>query len=146
MWAGDDIAAPEPVVIVRLLVRRETRGGWELFCVRTTKGLDIPTMFLGGDDGWRPAPEGVAALTSRYLLEDAPTRCVGFVRNVVPVPDETYRLPTPLAHVPVFTPRDPSPVRHRDGDTWIGASDAPSLVAQRHWWPIAREVLAWRHE
>jgi hypothetical protein len=145
VWVGDDIDVPEPTVIVRLLIQRETPGGRELFCVHTPKGYDIPTLFLGGEDGWRPAAEGIADLTAQYLGTSTPTRCVGFVRNLVPAPDETYRLPAPVAHVPVFTPRE-SLAPPNDAGTWIGASDARSLLATRHWWPIACEALGWRHE
>jgi hypothetical protein len=141
VWVGADLDVPEPAVIVRLLLRRATPAGQELFCVRTPKGFDIPTVFLGGVGGWRPASAGVADLTSQYLAEELPTRCIGFVRNVVPHPDETYRLPTPVGHVPVFTPRHPSPAPASEAGTWIGAADAPSLLAERHWWPIAGEVL-----
>jgi len=143
MWAGDDIEVPEPTVIVRLLLKRETAAGTELFCVRSPKGLDIPTAFLGDGDGWRPAPEGIAGLVSRYLDDDAPTRCVGFVRNVVPEPDEAYRLPVPLAHVPVSTPRNPELSPSSETGTWLGATRALALLTERHWWPIACAALGW---
>jgi hypothetical protein len=145
VWVGDDIEVPEPTVIVRLLVQRDTSAGRELFCVPTSKGFDIPTQFLGSEGGWRSASDGIADLTSQYLGKDALTRCVGFVRNLVPTPDETYRLPVPLAHVPVFTPRE-SLVPSSDAGTWIGAADGHSLLAERHWWPIACEMLGWPPE
>jgi hypothetical protein len=139
IWAGDDVEVPEPSVIVRLLVRRDEPGGADLFCVRTPKGLDLPSLFL---DGLTPAA-GVRELALRHLGRDVATRCVGFVRNVVPVADDSYRLPVPEAHVPVFTPRDASaaPV----GGTWAGAAEAPALLAERHWWLIASEALGWPH-
>ncbi|GAA1650526.1 hypothetical protein [Actinoplanes couchii] len=140
VWSGADIEVPEPAVIVRLLVQRQAGTGRELFCIRTPKGLDIPTVFLGTEDGWRPASEGIAELTSQFLTDGTATRCVGFVRNIVPAPDETYRLPAPLAHVPVFTPRDATAVPPEDAGTWIGD---PSPLAERHWFPIACEVLGW---
>ncbi|MEV4352359.1 hypothetical protein AB0J83_48515 [Actinoplanes sp. NPDC049596] len=184
-WAGADLAVPAPTVIVRLAVFRPTA----LFCVRTPRGFDLPTLFLDG----LPALAGVAQLTRRHLRApatthapadpavapgpaipagaspraaastrsnattsasgnngasrtagfngDLPTRCIGFVRNVVPKPDETYRLPAPLAHVPVFTPRDAA-LRPAEGTgTWIEASEAPASLSERHWWPIVREAL-----
>ncbi|MEU4622633.1 hypothetical protein AB0G04_22025 [Actinoplanes sp. NPDC023801] len=104
-------------------------------------------MFLGDRGGtWRPAAEGVRELTSRHLGRDAATRCVGFVRNVVPVGDESYRLPVPEAHVPVFVPRDPSLLPVDGSGSWVGASDAPALLAERHWWLIACEALGWPHD
>ena len=143
VWVGADIEVPEPAVIVRLLVRRTTLAGQELFCVQTPKGFDIPTVFLGSGDEWRPVSEGIADLTSQYLAQEVPTRCVGFVRNVVPTPDKTYHLPTPVAHVPVFTPDNQSLAPAGDAGAWIGAAHAPSLLAERHWWPIAYEVMDW---
>jgi hypothetical protein len=143
VWVGAELEVPEPAVIVRLLVQREVPAGRELFCVETAKGADLPTVFLGTDDGWRPALAGVADLAARYLGRSAPTRCVGFVRNVVPTPDETYRLPAPTAHVPVFAPTDPSLVPSAGAGTWIGGTAAPSLLSGRHWWPIACELLGW---
>ncbi|MFF5083896.1 hypothetical protein ACFY36_43175 [Actinoplanes sp. NPDC000266] len=109
--------------------------------------------------------EGVSRLTRQYLpaaqrrpeaggssrAAEAPqaatfgggveTRCVGYVRNIVPEPDEGYRLPVPLAHVPVFTPRDPALAPAEGAGTWIAAAEAPALLAERHWWPIAQETF-----
>jgi hypothetical protein len=139
VWAGTDVEVPSPTVIVRLLVQR----GPELFCVQTPKGLDIPTLFLGEANGWRPASAGITDLTSRYFAAGLPTRCVGFVRNVVPIPDPAYHLPAPIAHVPVFMPRAPAPPPPSAAGTWVPAADAPALLADRHWWPIACEALGW---
>ncbi|WP_127502569.1 hypothetical protein [Actinoplanes solisilvae] len=143
IWGGADIDAPEPAVIVRLLVQRDGPGGRELFCVSGARGPDLPTVFLGGPDGWRPAKEGVSALTRQYLGTDAPTRCVGFVRNIVPRADDSYRLPVPVAHVPVFTPHDPTLQPAEDTGEWIGELQAATLLRERHWWLIARDTLGW---
>jgi hypothetical protein len=162
IWVGDDLEVPQPSVIVRLLLRRDPS---ELFCVRTPKGLDLPTLFL---DGLSPAA-GVRELALRHLGRDVATRCAGFVRNVVPVAGDSYRLPVPLAHVPVFTPHDPSAApsaggtrgdaaggtgadatggtgADATGGTWVGAADASVLLAERHWWLIACEALGWPHD
>ncbi|XVU21749.1 hypothetical protein ACQPZJ_31315 [Actinoplanes sp. CA-054009] len=138
VWAGDDLEVPAPTVIVRLAVFR----AGELFCVPTPRGFDIPTRFLAG----LSAMEGVSGLTRQHLPPtpgggDVATRCIGYVRNVVPAPDKSYRLPAPLAHVPVFTPRDPALTPPEGTGTWIGAAEAPALLAERHWWPIAQEIL-----
>jgi hypothetical protein len=146
IWAGRNIEVPEPTVIVRLLVQRATTAGRELFCVRTSKGFDMPAVFLGSGDMWRPAAEGLAELTSQFLAEGAATRCIGFVRNVVPAADGTYRLPTPTAHVPVFTPVDAALAPSSGAGSWIGAGDARALLTDRHWWPIACEALGWPHQ
>ncbi|SNY42314.1 hypothetical protein [Paractinoplanes atraurantiacus] len=133
VWAGDDLEVPPPAVIVRLAIFRAR----ELYCVRTPRGFDLPTLFL---DGLSPM-EGVSRLTRQHLPTapggDVPTRCIGYVRNIVPEPDESYRLPAPLAHVPVFTPRDPTldPARgHRRLDqcrTGPGSAGRTALVAHR---------------
>ncbi|NUR71770.1 MAG: NUDIX hydrolase [Hamadaea sp.] len=144
VWAGAELEVPEPAVIVRLLLLRE--GGQELFCVRTEKGFDLPTLFLGGDGGWRSVAYGIGELTTRYLGHIAPVKCVGFVRNVVREADAAYRLPVPFAHVPVFTPTEPYAgwADLKGEGVWIGVADAPVLLSQRHWWPIARVRLASR--
>jgi hypothetical protein len=138
-WVGADVEVPEPTVIVRLALVR----GRELFCVRTAKGFDLPAVFLGTGEQRRPASAGIADLTLQYLGAEAATRCVGFVRNVVPVPDESYHLPAPLAHVPVFTPRDPALVPLGGAGTWIRPAEAPRLLSERHWWTVVREGLGW---
>ena len=145
VWVGADLDVPEHTVIVRLLLRRTTEAGRQMRCVQTPKGLDIPTVFLGQDGGWRRASDGIVDLMSQYLDDDASTRCVGFVRNIVPTPDETYTFPTPVAHVAVFTPTDSSFIPTSAAGTWIGATEAPVLLAKRHWWPIACELLDWAY-
>jgi hypothetical protein len=134
VWAGDDIEVPDPTVIVRLLLQRDTGCHRELFCVETPRGPDLPTRRLGYE-------EGLPQLLSEHLGGTPPTRCIGFVRNVVPNPGRDYAFPAPWAHVPVFTPRDPA-LTPGPG-WWIGPDEAPALLAKRHWWLIACEALNW---
>lgn len=64
---------------------------------------------------------------------------MGFIRNVVPLPDDSYQHPTPHAHVPVFavTADVPPTVQGR----WYGLDQAQSDLAVRHWWPIVAWAL-----
>ncbi|MBM2615935.1 hypothetical protein JIG36_10240 [Actinoplanes sp. LDG1-06] len=132
-WAGDDLDIPRPTPIVRLLV---TRGGKEFYCVPTANGLDLPTLFLGTPEGWRLPVDGVAELCRRILGAPAETRCIGYVRNIVPEPDESYTLPVPVVNILVFTPRDPTLEPVAGDGTWV--TEAPD---GRHWWPVVREAL-----
>ncbi|GAA0502085.1 hypothetical protein Ade02nite_37840 [Paractinoplanes deccanensis] len=165
VWAGHDLDVPEPTVIVRLALFRDgklfcvrTPKGFDIptqfldgrtpsegvshltaryLHAPTTRAAPTPDREAGaysgdldvaGERARRPFPPagGVA------------TRCIGFVRNIVPVPDASYRLPVPLAHVPVFTPRDPQLRPADSAGTWIGLADGADLLGERHWWPIAR--------
>lgn len=66
--------------------------------------------------------------------------CVGYVRNVVPTPDETYSYPTPYAHVPVFAPTAPTePVAAGD---WVPLSRGHDELNARHWWPLTEWLLS----
>ncbi|MBL7257662.1 hypothetical protein [Paractinoplanes lichenicola] len=137
VWAGDDLDIPRPTVIVRLLL---TRAPGEIFCVPTAKGLDIPTTCLTVAHEWQA---GLASLCRVHLGEEVATRCVGYVRNIVPEPDDAYRLPVPVANVLVFTPRAETPPPDETLGTWVGRAEAPGLLGERHWWPIACAALGW---
>lgn len=142
VWVGDDVQVPEPTVIVRLLLaRRPGDGPVRFFCVPGAKGLDLPTRFL------EPGPEradpslGVARLVAKVLgrASATPARCIGFVRNVVRVPDATYPHPTPWAHVPVLTvDGDPEPVVAGE---WVDVASAEGSLGARHWWPVVEHHL-----
>lgn len=137
MWVGEDLDIPRPAVIVRLLV---TRAPGELFCVPTAKGPDLPTSFLTTVHAWRP---GVAGLCRDHLGHEVATRCVGYVRNIVPEPDEAYSLPAPVANIPVFTPRDPGVEPLPDRGSWVSRDEARRLLRERHWWLVACAALGW---
>jgi len=142
VWVGDDVPLPAPTIIVRLLLARRPGGEpARFFCVRGPKGLDLPTRFL------EPGPEradpslGVARLSAEVLgaASDTPTRCVGFVRNVVRLPDAAYPHPTPWAHVPVLSvDEEPGPVVAGE---WVDVASARACLGARHWWPIVEHHL-----
>jgi hypothetical protein len=142
VWVGEGCAAAEPVIIVRLLLtRRNASDSAEFFCVPTARGLDLPTRFLGVDSERERASDGLARLVHEVLgLSEVATRCVGYVRNVVPAPDGEYPHPTPRAHVPVFVPvtADAQPVM--DGE-WVALDRGRTELEARHWWPIVEHYL-----
>jgi hypothetical protein len=125
----------------RLLLTRVVSGCEPaIFCVEAAKGLDLPTRFLGGDNGWSAPTAGVDDLSQDILGGVVPTRCVGYVRNVVPAPDETYTYPTPHVHVPVFVPTSPTePVAPGE---WVSLSKGRDELTARHWWPVAEWFLS----
>lgn len=141
VWAGEDCALAEPAIIVRLLLtKRGASGRPDFFCVPTRKGLDLPTRFLGPDHERLLPSEGLALLAHDVLgNREVSTRCVGYVRNVVPTPTDDYPHPTPWAHVPVFVTVDAAkPVV--DGE-WITLNRGRAELTSRHWWPIAENHL-----
>lgn len=142
VWAGTDCAAAEPAIIVRLLLAREGVSGCsEFFCVPTTRGLDLPTRSLVGDQERTRLSDGLTLLVGDVLGPgEVATRCVGYVRNVVPEPDRTYPHPTPWAHVPVFVAV--ASVRPVVDGEWVTPDRAGCELRSRHWWPIVEHHLA----
>ncbi|WP_054012796.1 hypothetical protein [Arthrobacter sp. ERGS1:01] len=140
-WAGNDCQVIDPVIVTRLLlVRRSSAGTLEFFRVPTPRGPNLPTRYLWGSEDH----ESVADGTSRLMTEvfgrgDLATRCIGFIRNVVPTLDPNYAYPSPWAHVPVFLVTDTAePIVAGD---WVGADRAHAELADRHWWPIVGNYL-----
>ena len=141
VWAGDDCHPPDPVIIVRLLLTTpEAADPPQFFCVPTSKGLDLPSRFLGDGHDRLPPARGLAALAGDVLgTSEVETRCVGYVRNVVPRPAHDYAHPVPFAAVPVFAAVNASqPVTRGE---WITADDGAAQLATRHWWPIVEAHL-----
>lgn len=141
VWSSSG-TSPEPAVIVRLFLT-DGHGPRRFFCVGTDRGLDLPTLFLGhgerGVDGWNPLGDGIARLTRTIVGASVATRCVGYVRNVVPRPDDAYLYPTPYAHVPVVTPV--VPVEPVVVGTWVSVPDGSEALSVRHWWPIVEHLF-----
>lgn len=140
VWAGADCAGYKPAVIVRLLLTRPSPAGEQFFTTVSAKGDDLPTLFLGPGHNRRSVPDGLAELINQVTGHtEARTRCVGYVRNVVPTRSSEYPHPTPHAHVPVFT-LDPCPAPVVDG-SWHTARDVNRELRARHWWPIVEHHL-----
>lgn len=106
----------------------------------TAKGPDLPTRHLGVDHERSHPSQGLALLALDVLgYSEVATRCVGYVRNVVPEPDDKYPHPTPWAHVPVFTAMTAAdPIV--DGQ-WITLNRGKGELQSRHWWPIVQNHL-----
>ncbi|GAA1478640.1 hypothetical protein GCM10009623_30860 [Nocardioides aestuarii] len=140
VWAGTAVEVPDPCIIVSLLLPRTTSEGHRFFCVPTARGLDLPTKPLGPGPGRVSVDEGLAQLVVQTLGHaDVDLACVGYVRNVVPVPDATYPHPTPWAHVPVFEPTvEVDPVVT---GSWVSLDDARPELRARHWRPIVEHRL-----
>jgi hypothetical protein len=61
---------------------------------------------------------------------------VGYVRNVVPVPDAGYPWPTPTACFAVFVLSDNGGEPARG--TWCPPERQEAELGERHWWPLVR--------
>lgn len=142
VWVGDDCDAPDPAIVTRLLLlRRNSSGVLEFFCVPTPRGPNLPTRYLALQQSTQTLEDG----TRRLMLDvfsrtDIATRCVGFIRNVVPTPDTSYTYPSPWAHVPVFLITEAAQPM-LDGE-WFGSVRGRAELSERHWWPIVEHCLA----
>lgn len=136
VYSGTAARAPEPAIIVRLLVAPDDR----FFCVRTEKGLDLPTLFLGRGGDRISAAEGLRHLAEEVLgSSHVCATCAGWVHNLVRHPDEDYPHPTPDAYVPVFRVADQRPVVEGE---WVSLEQARPTLGTRHWWPIVEAHLS----
>lgn len=134
-----DCDVPDPCIIVRLLLTRTVHAHREFFTVPTQRGLDLPSLALGQGSALYTATQGVQELVEQSVASPSPTACVGYVRNVVPVPDLSYPHPVPFAHVPVFTnTAKADPAVH---GTWVTLDSAAAELSSRHWWRIVEHQL-----
>lgn len=140
-WVGSSCRVAAPVIAARLLITREaTAGGLEFFCVPSPRGLNIPTRYLWADHGKEPYAKGRAQLLfSVFGRQELATRCIGFIRNVVPAPDQSYDFPLPWAHVPVLLVTS-QVAPHLDGE-WHNAVSGRVTMSHQHWWPIVEHFL-----
>lgn len=142
VWAGGVNSLPQPTIIVRLLVtRRSDQGRSNFFCVPSAKGLDLPTRFLNPEHERLHPLSAAAQLLGEVLgSEDVGMRCVGYVRNVVPIPDANYKHPTPFAHVAVLALESSAdPIVTGE---WVDLETARDSLTPRHWWPIVEHHLS----
>lgn len=141
VWVGHCCHVAKPVIVVRLLlIRRTPNNELEFFCVPTPKGPNLPTRYLWTDSPEKPTADGIKDLMKEVFgRTDLATRCVGFIRNVVPVPDTSYAYPSPWAHVPVFLITDAASAIVEGG--WFSTSQGRAELSERHWWHIVEHFL-----
>ncbi|WIE60666.1 NUDIX hydrolase [Curtobacterium sp. MCLR17_032] len=125
-----------PTGLVRLLLTDEDR----VFCTRRDGSgkLDLPTARVGAED--HDGAVAIAGLARQVVGGPVPLRYVGAVRNTVTVPTPEYEWPTPVAVFAVWT-TDAVPVVPGE---WIAGS-AGSVLAERHWYPLFRRLVASAH-
>lgn len=141
-WVGYDCQVDEPVIVTRLLiVRRKSAAAWEFFCVPSPKGANLPTRYVWADHAGESSQDGKSQLMREIFGHaDLATRCIGFIRNVVPCPDANYEYPSPRAHIPVHLilgNAEPAVA----GD-WFDLNRAQAELSQQHWWRIVERFLA----
>ena len=135
-----DVVLGGPVLRPTGLVRLLLTDGDRVFCTRRDRSgkLDLPTARVGPGD-----PDGGIALAelARHVVgETGSLRYVGAVRNTVTVPTPEYEWPTPVAAFAVWT-TDSVPVVPGE---WLAGS-AGSVLAERHWYPLFRRLMAAAH-
>jgi hypothetical protein len=103
--------------------------------------LDLPSRRVVDQT---PA-EAVQALSAELLGRPRPAgaELIGYVRNTVRSPNDTYPWPTPHACFAVYLARS---ARAEAADTgiWLDPDAAARDLAERHWWPLLAERLAGR--
>jgi hypothetical protein len=130
---GPSAALPEPTCLVRLLV---TQDGRMLVVPRGDgRGMDIPTRAVGGGAVHRV----LDSLVVDVLGDVRRTVLLGYVRNVVREPPDDYPWPAPDAyfavwHCPLSADGEP------EGE-WLDPVGAAIELGERHWWPLAAQVL-----
>ncbi|WP_218713408.1 hypothetical protein [Arthrobacter sp. BF1] len=140
-WVGHDCQVREPVIVTRLLiVRRNSGSALEFFCVPSPKGANLPTRYLLADHAEESSLDGTAKLIREIFGHTAlATRCVGFIRNVVPSPDENYKYPSPWAHIPVHLVL--SSAEPAVAGEWFDLNRGHAELSQQHWWRIVEHFL-----
>jgi hypothetical protein len=131
--AGGAETPPEPTCVVRLLV---TCDGALLTRQRTDgRGLDLPSATVDG----QPVTECLRRLQEDTVGPGASARLLGYVRNVVDTADGAYPWPRPLAHFSVW--HCDLEGAHRVAGEWLAHEEAAVTLSERHWWPLAAELL-----
>lgn len=120
--------APQPMCVVRLLLRRDDR----VFCTQRpdTGTLDLPmrTTEEGDPDG----STAIQALVELVVGSDYRPSFVDAVRNVVNSSSPEYGWPTPLAHFGVWA-TDGTPLVE---GIWVSLKKSASALHERHWHPL----------
>ncbi|MBY0177348.1 NUDIX hydrolase [Curtobacterium herbarum] len=135
-----DVVLGGPVLRPTGLVRLLLTDGDRVFCTpRDGSGkVDLPTMRVGAED--HDGAVAIAGLARHVVGGPVPLRYVGAVRNTVTVPTPEYEWPTPVAVFAVWT-TDAVPVVPGE---WL-AGGADSVLAERHWYPLFRRLMASAH-
>lgn len=119
--------APPRTVVVRAVVR-DSRG---LLVVERGDGggLDLPMRRVAGGE---PPTSALDDLAAELGVWRARAQLIGYVRNVVRMPDPDYPWPVPTACFALFT----LPADGVEGGRWLPAVDQPAALGERHWWPL----------
>lgn len=135
-----DVVLGGPVLRPTGLVRLLLTDGDRVFCTRRDGSgkVDLPTARVGAGD--HDGAVALAELVRQVLGGPVPLRYVGAVRNTVRVPTPEYEWPTPVAVFAVWT-TDAVPVVPGE---WL-AGGAGSVLAERHWYPLFRRLVASAH-
>lgn len=135
-----DVVLGGPVLRPTGLVRLLLTDGDRVFCTRRDGSgkVDLPTARVGAGD--HDGAVALAELVRQVLGGPVPLRYVGAVRNTVTVPTPEYEWPTPVAAFTVWTTDAPPVV---PGEWLAGGAD--SVLAERHWYPLCRRLVASAH-
>lgn len=124
---------PPRTVVVRAAVRDARR----LFVVARAdeRGLDLPTRAVGESE---TAEDALRALCRDLGVSSEGATLLGYVRNVVPQPDDAYPWPTPNACFAIFTVANhgPESMSSAPPGTWLPLERQAAELGQRHWWPL----------
>ena len=121
---------PPNTVVVRLAV---TGPRGLLVQRRPDGGPDLPSRPVGSST----AAAALGALVASAVggAGRASPSLIGYVRNVVRQPDETYPWPTPFACFAVHALSSDDLGALVDGE-WVALADNASQLGHRHWWPL----------
>lgn len=122
---------PPNTVVVRAAVRAEQ--GLLVVDRPDGAGLDLPSRSVepGGS-----AESALEALCAGLGVGPAGASLLGYVRNVVRNPDDTYHWPTPHACFAVFAV--PLGAASPSVGTWCAPARQEQELGGRHWWALLR--------
>ncbi len=122
---------PPNTVVVRLAVT----GPRGLLVQRRPDGdPDLPSRPVGTQTPETALSGLVDSVVGEGGVGQSPP-LIGYVRNVVRDPDESYPWPTPFACFAIHALRTDRGGPHVVGE-WIAPRDNASQLSRRHWWPV----------
>ncbi len=119
--------APPNTVVVRAVVRDDR--GLLVTSRADGAGADLPMRTVATG---RSAADTLTALAGDLGLPDHGARLLGYVRNVVRMPDAGYPWPVPFACFALFA----LPSTRAVMGTWCPPHAQEAELGQRHWWPL----------